>query len=243
MSSIRRILKKSAALTGLVRDARSLLSLPRRLGHRAEQQRLIQTYLDGHSVRKLQIGAGANALPGWLSTDKNLYAEGIVYLDATERFPFADGSFDCIYSEHMIEHIPWTAGLAMLRECRRVLKPGGRIRVATPDLRVLAGLYFGQGGATGEQYVRWITELALKDVPPRPAFVLNSAFHSWGHKFLYDEELLTLALQRAGFGGIRRFSVGQSDEAQLRGIESHGAHAANAEMVAFETMVLEAACP
>jgi predicted SAM-dependent methyltransferase len=49
--------------------------------------------------------------------------------------------FDYVFSEHMIEHVSYAEGLLMLRECLRVLKPGGRIRIATPSLEVLLDLY------------------------------------------------------------------------------------------------------
>jgi predicted SAM-dependent methyltransferase len=59
-------------------------------------------------------------------------SEGTVFLDATTPFPFDCGTFDYIYCEHMIEHISWQKGQTMLRECHRVLKPRGVMRIATP---------------------------------------------------------------------------------------------------------------
>lgn len=234
-------MKKSSVASALARDTRKLLRLPKRLANRARDRQLTKAYLDAHAVRKLQLGAGQTVLDGWLCTDKNLWAEGIIYLDATRPFPFDEATFDYVYSEHMIEHITWPQGQAMLRECRRVLKPGGTLRIATPDLEVLLGLYRGEGGEKGERYIQWITDIAIKDAPAAKAsFVINNAFRNWGHTFLYDGELMTLAMTRAGFTAIRRFAVGQSDDGHLQNLESHGVHAENAEMVAFETMVYEA---
>jgi predicted SAM-dependent methyltransferase len=53
---------------------------------------------------------------------------------------FEDNTFDYIFSEHMIEHVDHDGAVAMLRECYRVLKPGGTICMATPDLAVIVGL-------------------------------------------------------------------------------------------------------
>jgi len=139
----------------------------------------------------------------------------------------------------MIEHIPWHDGLFMLRECRRVLKPDGTIRIATPDLRVLLGL--ASGGPSSERYIKWITDTFLNGLNIyKDSFVINNAFRNWGHQFLYDGELLEMALSQAGFSNISRCSIGESDDKNLRGIESHGQNTGADEMAAFETMVFEA---
>src|SRR4051812_49307368 len=84
----------------------------------------ISTYLRTHDVRKLQVGVGCNTWDGWLNGDIEPVAPGVVYLDAASRFPFDDGVFSYIFTEHMIEHIPYAEGKNMLNECHRVLKPG-----------------------------------------------------------------------------------------------------------------------
>lgn len=238
--TLKQALERSETVVGFWRDLRRLAQLPRRAADRA----LVQHYLAANPVRKLQIGAANSVLPGWLSTDVRPASKQVAYLDATQRFPFQDRSIDYIYSEHMIEHIRWNKGAFMLRECRRILKPGGKLRVATPDLKVLLGLYEQKSGATGDQYVKWITDVFLSDVGEyRPVHVINNAFRNWGHQFLYDGELLEKALRHAGLQDIRRCAFGESEDPQLRGIESHGVNADNAEMVAFETMVYEATAP
>ena len=206
-------------------------------------RRAIEAYVASHAVRKLHLGAGPGSPPGWLSTDVTR-SETVVYLDATEEFPIADRAFDYVFSEHMIEHMPWQSGLAMLKECHRILKPGGTIRVATPDLAVLLGLYGAERDPRGERYIRWIVDRCLPE--PRAykaSFVINNAFRSWGHQFLYDAELLEMALRDAGFAGIRRCRYGESADANLRGIESHGRNIGDQEIAAFETMVFEAGRP
>lgn len=237
------MLKRSNAVVGLVNDARRLTTALRSstLG---KNSRLIKRYLEDHQICKLQIGAGPTVLDGWLCTDISPRSDGAVYLDATKRFPFQDGTFDYVYSEHMIEHIPWNEGLFMLQECRRVLKPGATIRVATPDLKVLLDLYAGTDEPMKERYVKWVTDRFLEGVNVyRPAFVINNAFENWGHQFLYDAELMTMALRDAGFDDIRQCAPGESDDPSLRAIESHGKSISDDEIAVFETMVFEAKRP
>ena len=94
----------------------------------------IKRYLSKNITKKLHIGCGRKTRSGWLASDLFPNKE-VIFLDATQRFPFKEHTFDYIFSEHMIEHIDYFDGRKMLQECSRVLKPGGKIRIATPDLK------------------------------------------------------------------------------------------------------------
>ena len=132
----------------------------------------------------------------------------------------------------------------MLKECRRVLKPTGALRVATPDLRVLAGL-LGSQDARAPRYIAWVTDNFLPEAPGSyPAFVVNCAVNGFGHRFVYDEDTLAVTMRLAGFTSVTRQAIGESDDPHLRGLESHGSDlpgnpTLNREMVVFETMVVE----
>ena len=205
--------------------------------------RAIEAYIAAHPVRKLHLGAGKASPPGWLATDIAPSSEEIVYLDASKRFPIADATFDYVYSEHMIEHIAWDVGRRMLAECRRILKPGGTLRVATPDLAVIIGLYRSDDPMAA-RYVRWITDRSIRGLNAyHPAFVINNAFRNWGHQFLYDAEVLQASLRDAGFRAIRRCAYGESADGNLRGVECHGRNIGDEAIAAFETMVFEADRP
>ena len=58
-----------------------------------------------------------------------------------ERFPFADESFDVIFSKSVIEHLHSPENF--MNECRRVLKPGGRIIIMTPDWQSHRYVFYG----------------------------------------------------------------------------------------------------
>jgi predicted SAM-dependent methyltransferase len=223
---------------------------PRRLRREAHRMRValapderIHAYIDSEPVRKLQIGAGPNLLDGWLNTDRDRPTGG-AYLDATRRFPIPDVSFDRVFCEHTIEHLSYEAGKHMLRECFRVLKPGGKVRIATPDLETVLSLYRGRDEELPARYIEWATNTFISDADGyRPSLVINNMFRNWGHKFIYDEETLGHVLSDAGFVDVRRFGCGQSDDPHLRGIESHGATAEDRELIRFETLVLQATRP
>jgi predicted SAM-dependent methyltransferase len=212
------------------------VSLPRQL----QRAQLIERYLRDHPVAKLQIGAGENVLAGWLNTDLRPSGPEVCFLDATVRFPFSDEVFDYVLSEHQIEHIPFERGQFMLAECRRVLRPGGRIRIATPSLEVLAGLVTEQPTEAQRRYVEFISAGYLAPgMPAGVAGVVNNAFRNWGHQFLYDRSTLAGALTGAGFGEVVFTVPGRSEHQHFQGVEGHGDFLGDEEMNRFETMVVE----
>ena len=91
-----------------------------------KRSRLVNDYLRSHPIAKLQLGSGTNLLNDWLNTDCSLFFPSNCFLDVTRPFPFKDGTFEYVFSEHLIEHLTYPQGVSMLKESYRVLKPGGR---------------------------------------------------------------------------------------------------------------------
>jgi SAM-dependent methyltransferase len=210
----------------------------------------ITRYLHAEPVRKLQIGTGPNVLPGWLNTDllPDTYPEHrdeIVFLDATRRFPFDQMTFDYVFSEHQIEHIPEAAARSMIKECFRVLRPGGRLRIGTPDLAVILGLYDEPLDETQRRYVDWVMTRFRPNVRSgnKPCYVINHMFTDHKHQFIYDFETLSAILADAGFAELVRRTPGESDDPMLRAVESHGHAIGDEEVNRFETLVVEAVRP
>jgi len=205
----------------------------------------VEDYLAAHPVRRLQIGAGKNLRDGWLNT--NWYplepgGDGTIFLDATERFPLPDASFDYIFSEHMIEHVPYPGGQAMLAECFRVLKSGGTLRIATPDMAFLIDLLKPELSQLQRDYVAWAAEHFLNDgTPATPLAVVNNFVRDWGHVFIYDKATLTECLERTGFTGVKDWAVGESDDAELTGID-HPQRMPEG-FLALESMIFQAVKP
>jgi hypothetical protein len=78
-----------------------------------------------------------------------------------------------------------------------------------------------------------------------PVFLLNHNLRAWGHRFLYDAEVLRMALDDAGFVEVEQCALGESRHERLRGVERHHAKGKEARerAVRFETMVFEATNP
>ena len=76
---------------------------------------------------KLNIGAGSTIISGFTPIDRKL---------GSEAYPlsYPDNSVDEIRASHILEHFSFAHAQQALKEWTRVLKPGGRIRIAVPDL-------------------------------------------------------------------------------------------------------------
>ncbi len=225
-------------------NAKAAIHGMRRARWLARRPSLINRYLATHAVRKLQIGAGFHRIPGWLDSDIQPRYPTTIYLDITESFPLPSASFDYVLSEHIIEHVPYPGATNAALECFRILRPGGRIRFATPDLKQLLGLFTQSQDAIQQRYSDWIVRNFVPHaVDSSPCFVVNNAFRNWGHEFLYDEVTLRDLLSRAGFTEIVRQSPGESDVAEFKGVDYHSECIADADMNRFETMIFEATKP
>jgi len=126
--------------------------------------------------------------------------------DVREGFPMHEsGSIDAIYLGQMIEHLnPLYEAPKLIAECRRMLKPGGFLKITTPDLDLLINAYKNGDMAmfTAEQPEFY------KHAPPsaKLAFLMYGASGpncTWdnyeGHMFLYTRESMTELLSGAGF--------------------------------------------
>lgn len=89
----------------------------------------------------LNLGCGAHFHPDWVNVDLASPDPRVLAHDLRLPLPFAEASFEAVYHSHVLEHLRREAAPLFLRECRRVLRPGGTVRVVVPDLETIARLY------------------------------------------------------------------------------------------------------
>lgn len=117
-------------------------------------------------------------------------------------------TFDYIYGEPMIEHMAFDAGQSMLKECRRILSPGGTLRwragCAFPLQSLPRGSQLPGGGIHRMVPLNYIGEKA----PHTALGVINNFVRDWGHVFIYDPETLLTSMRTAGFQKIVPVKIG-----------------------------------
>lgn len=156
----------------------------------------------------LDVGCGPKLHAQFVNLDY-LWRPGIdVCWDVTRGLPFRDGRFQGIFSEHCLEHFPPELGLALLREMRRVLAPGGHIRLVVPDAEQYLRAYLSHLAQDGLQ--RFPYESAERSQPGwRPLTSVNRVFYQdrsspFGHRVMFDYDLLAHWLADAGFVQISK---------------------------------------
>lgn len=153
--------------------------------------------------RYLNLGSGPRGLhaPNWVNVDGFLDTNVQHLMDFGRPFPFSDGSFDGIFSEHVFEHFTREDGIGVFRECHRILKPGGVLRVIVPDAGKVFRAYIEAPDALVERREP-STGIAME--------VVNLyAYQRYEHQCLYDWALMRHTLADAGFTDITRRGYGE----------------------------------
>lgn len=172
--------------------------------------------LRSHRHLLVHLGCGNALLPGWINVDCYPPAEKpgveILALDMRRGLPFATESVAALFTEHFLEHLPHdTVREVVIPEIRRVLEPGGHVRIGVPNGEYYVDQYVayrsGQTDALFELHCRGAT----------PMKMLNDVAHGYGHRFLYDFQSMHDLLQAVGFTNIARSGAGASDVAHFHG--------------------------
>lgn len=149
------------------------------------------------STIRLDYGCGKTPRKGFIGVDHKLGGE---FLPTTlgDGTTFADNSVEEIYASHCLEHLGHWQARDLIREWCRVLKPGGRLRVAVPDMRKIFFAYT-QGHPVNVGGYTWGGQTDEDDY----------------HKTGFDEGLLRANLEHFGFEDVKEWKSDLVDCASL----------------------------
>ena len=92
-------------------------------------------------MKCINIGCGSRFNENWINVDIQPVNNRIIAHDISNELPFTDNYFDVVYHSHVIEHLQRDKVAVFLEDCYRVLKPGGILRIAAPDLEQITRMY------------------------------------------------------------------------------------------------------
>lgn len=152
---------------------------------------------------RLNVGSGDDPLDYYTNLDCNPEKQPDVVAHVPP-LPFADESLQEIWGCHFLEHLERKEVLEFLQECRRCLKPRGRLGLVVPDTRAIMARYIA-GDKTmmpmGPDGGWW----ALDDLDVLcHLFLYASIREADGHKWSYDQTSLAKAMTETGFENLRQ---------------------------------------
>jgi predicted SAM-dependent methyltransferase len=146
---------------------------------------------------KLNLGSGSTkGKNGWVNVD--LFGADINH-DLIKGVPLDDNTVDVVYSSHVFEHIPYKNLLHVIKEIRRILKPGGKLLVCVPNAGLYLRAYFNN-----EMFVNY-DEMYIPAVVNTNSKIdqLNYiAYLNGDHTFMFDEENIVNILKMCDFNSV-----------------------------------------
>lgn len=143
----------------------------------------------------LHLGCGPVDHPQFVNVDGFPYPHVQYVRPIDDLSPFADESAALVYASHCLEHFPREQIPRVLTEWRRVLRPGGTLRIAVPDFDRIVEIY--------EQHGR--------DVGVVTGFLLGGQQSPYDfHHVVFTRRSLQALLEQAGFRDVREWTPGSS---------------------------------
>jgi predicted SAM-dependent methyltransferase len=151
----------------------------------------------------INVACGPQVLDEFVNVDLLPAAAAVVAWDCRRSLPIGDGAARGIRVEQFVEHLETREELpAFLRDCRRVLAPGGVLRIVVPDAERYLHAYCASDDSGFRALA--VPDPFPDDLPTRMD-VINHVFHQWHeHRWAYDFETLARRLGDAGFSHVVR---------------------------------------
>lgn len=168
-----------------------------------------------HEKVNINLGSGHWKLDGWVNVDIDIESLPDVAADLAGGLPFSSGVAGLMQTEDFIDQLELEKAAEFLKECHRILAPGGVLRVLTPDVEQLAYLYLNDPQRLKDL---WTGHVGVPLVLGTGAEILNLGMRFAGHTFLYDEETFKALAANCGFEA-RRVAYQQSEVPELRDLD------------------------
>ncbi len=148
---------------------------------------------------KLHLGCGKRFIPGFIHIDAVDYPH-MDHVASIDNLSFIrDDDVDLIYNCHVLEHFKRRDVGRVLQEWKRVLKPGGVLRISVPDFAKLCEVYqrYGQ------------IDLIIGALFGRQDYLYNI------HYNVFDFASLSRELEAVGFVNVRRYDWRETEHAEV----------------------------
>tara|TARA_A100001515_G_C4585472_1_gene214337 strand:- start:188 stop:769 length:582 start_codon:yes stop_codon:yes gene_type:complete len=149
---------------------------------------------------KLHVGCGKRHLPGFVHIDQDDLPHIDHCRDISDLSIYDDNTVDEIYSCGVVVYFDRVEIVEVLKEWRRVLKPGGVLRTSIADFEKMVQVYFDSEktlesrGILGPLFGRW--EIQDKETGEKKFIYQRTT---------YDFESIKKVLESCGFENVGRY--------------------------------------
>lgn len=179
-------------------------------------KRYISRLLKENNPIFLEVGAGNKREKNeWITLDMTENCD--IYWDLRKGIPFPGESISKMYSSHFLEHLSFREGQVFLKECLRVLVPGGSFSICVPNSRIYIEAYYLNKTLDPHQFFAY-----------KPAFnnttkidyINHIAYMDGEHKYMFDEDNLACILMQSGFRNVRLRKFDSNIDLESRDLNS-----------------------
>lgn len=153
----------------------------------------------------------------WLNIDKIDLSPmmqrrcNFLHHDVTTGIPYPDGSVSLIYHSDFLEHLSYHEAISFLKECHRVMKPGGLMRVCVPDFyQIIKAYWFDDmdrfNDVQPKEYAE-VDSMAMKASMLLFGSIGSTQSAYQGHQMMYDSAGLRELIESVGFVDVQEMSV------------------------------------
>ena len=154
------------------------------------------------SPRRLHWGCGGNTRAGWIDSDIRELPGIDLPADILAGLPLEDASVDYAVSHHALQEIPLSDQVTALAELRRVLRPGGVLRLGLPDLEKGFEAY-----RRGDRDYFLVPDEDARDLGLK--LVTHVLWYGYS-RVVYVPGSIEELLRRAGFADVHHVAFGET---------------------------------
>ena len=162
----------------------------------------------------INIGCGNNLSDYMINIDYSWVPGLDLCWDITCGIPLPDNNFQGIFTEHCLEHISFVGVCKLLQEFKRLLKPGGLLRIVVPDAELYLDIYQSLKSGSVRNFPYGMPQHP-GSVQGTPMMAINAVFRDHGHLYAYDFETMANMLTYAGYEQITRQDFNYGSDPKL----------------------------
>lgn len=150
------------------------------------------------NIKGIHLGCGMSRIKTFINIDGS-YKSNCDLVGRIERLAFASDSVDVIYCSHSLEHVSHRRCAEVLSEWFRLLKPGGHLFIAVPDIEILFTMYLNALDEYSSPATRAFVDDLIKIIFGGQSYPLNQ------HRNGFSFTTLNKWLLETGFTNIERW--------------------------------------